>query len=631
MPSQGGSAAYYNKHVRNEKSRQFYNSAAWRGPSGARTAFIREHPTCERCQKVVAEHVHHKIPIDTPEGWERRFDPSGFMAVCLPCHNWLEARIEKQEPTTATGTLQPIEDEEFYYDPDAAEKPIKFIAKFCRHYEGKWAGKSFDLLHWQQQLIRTLFGWKRRADHLRRFRELYLISAKGAGKTPLLAAIGLYLLLGDGEAGAHVISMASSFEQANLTFDAGKKYINEHPQLRDHPQIDPKQYVIDAPKYSKWGIVSGKPNGRSGARPSAILASEIHEWPAATAHAFDMLCANLFKRSQPLLLIDTNAAADRNSFAWKLHERATAVLAGTTEDKALLPVIFESPKSLDWKSEDAARAANPSIPAIVSFDAIKPEQAKGEARYRRLYLSQWVTASDKWLDMDVVRRASQPLDRQAVEGAARYVGLDLSNGDDLCAMTDVFVTAPKFHTDCRFWLPRQTAEKYEAKDLHPYSEWDEQKAITLLDERTISIDVQQRIAATIIESHKSHPIAAVCYDRAYQGGVIELLKAAGIECRPVAQGYTVSAGCEELDRRLQEQSIALPINPVAQFCCSNVEITTNQHGQYWPIKPNAKGKYAGKRASKIDFVSALVTALTEARRHQFAQTAHVGAEAFSLD
>ena len=221
------------------------------------------------------------------------------MSVCVSCHNIIEAQIPQAEPTTARGTLQLTEDETYYYDAEAADKPCRFISKFCRHYEGKWAGQPFTLLDWQTQIIRDVFGWKRRADNLRRFRQLYLISSKGGGKTPLLAALGLYMLLGDNEAGAHVISMASSFEQANLTFDAGKKYIAESEQLSQHPDIAPKQYIIEAPKYSKWTIVSGKPNGRSGSRPSCVIADEVHEWPAATGIAFDMLCANLFKRSQP--------------------------------------------------------------------------------------------------------------------------------------------------------------------------------------------------------------------------------------------------------------------------------------------------------------------------------------------
>jgi phage terminase large subunit-like protein len=359
-----------------------------------------------------------------------------------------------------------------------------------------------------------------------------------------------------------------------------------------------------------------------------VIADEAHEWPQATGIAFDLLCANLFKRSQPLLMVATNAGSDRNCFAWTLHERAANVLAGTSDDKTLLPVIYEAPKELDWRSEEAARAANPSIPDIVSFEQLKGEQAKGEARYRRLYLSQWVTGSDKWLEMDKWDACIGTIDPEALKDAPRYLGLDLSNGDDLCAMTDVLMAPDHCYVIPRFWMPKATAERYQNLDLVPYLEWAEQGAIELLTQPTISIIVQQQIAQTIIDSHKVHPINAVAYDRAYAGGVIELVRAAGIKCEPVPQGWTLWGACQELERRLTEKSITIAANPVARFCASNVTLTNNK-GSYWPRKPDAKGR-AGKM-NKIDFISALVTALTEARKTSFPPPApHVGALMLSI-
>jgi phage terminase large subunit-like protein len=54
-----------------------------------------------------------------------------------------------------------------------------------------------------------------------------------------------------------------------------------------------------------------------------------------------------------------------------------------------------------------------------------------------------------------------------------------------------------------------------------------------------------------------------------------------------------------------------------RFCAENVEVKTDDRGNFWPAKPNAKNKYAGKRGAKIDGIAALVNALTEARRYGF--------------
>ncbi len=506
------------------------------------------------------------------------------------------------------------ENDIYFFDQEAGEKPIRFIEKFCHHFEGRFAGEPFILLDWERELTRALYGWKRRSDGLRRFRELYLISAKGAGKTPLLSAWGLFNLLEADEAGAHVISMASTWEQANLTFDCAKKFILQSPDLE--AVADPKQFQIRGPDFAKWTTISGKPTGRSGPRPSCIIADEVHEWAHSTAKAYDLLCANLFKRAQPLLLVATNAGESKSSFAWTLHERALNVLAGKSENASLLPVIFEAPADLDWQSEAAARAANPSMPEVVSFEQVKAEQDKGEQRYRRLYLTQWVSSVEKWLDMTVFDARMEAFSPLKTGDLSLFVGLDFALEDDLCAQTNVYI-GEHCYVDSHFWTPRATAERYIQQHGTPYREWNEAGDITYLEDPTVTPAARRRIADGIIELHKHHPITAVCYDRYKADDCISRLEEAGIVCVPIAQGYTVSPGCAEFSRRLKEGSITISPNQVMRFCAENAEITSDQRGNIWVVKPNAKGKYAGKREQKVDGISALVTALTEARKHTF--------------
>lgn len=607
----------YDRYQRDPESTRFYNSSVWKA---ARKLKATSNPICERCGLTTVEHVHHIIPLKkcTPE---QRTAQSNLKSLCIPCHNAEEAEAAKGSTPVVRGTLK-IDDRggRYRFDEAKADRVVRFIQNICRHYEGRFAGQPFTLLDWQRdEIVRPLFGWLDADTGLRRFRELYLISAKGAGKTPLLAAIGLYCLLADEEPGAHVVSMASTFEQANLTFDAGKKFIAECPQLARHKSIDVTQYAIKAPQHSKWTTISGKPTGRSGPRPSCIIADEAHEWGHATAQGFDLLCANLFKRSQPLRLIATNAAASRNCYAWSLHERAMRVLSEQEDDPTLLPLIYEADAALDWRSEDAARQANPSLGKIVSFDQVRPEQSKGEARYRRLYLSQWVTGSRRWLDLDAWDAASSAAwpDEKTLATLPCYLGLDWSKGDDLCAIVYVYVAPDRHYVRSRFWLPRKTADEYQRSHGLAFDRWAEAKAITLLKEQTINADVHARIAAELIAEHKANPFARVCYDRAYADHIIAALDAARVPLEKIGQGWGVSSGSAELERRLKDGSITIALSPVMRWNAENVEVKHDERGNCWPVKPGAKGKYAGTRSAKIDGISALVTALTVARTHAF--------------
>lgn len=44
-----------------------------------------------------------------------------------------------------------------HYDKAKADRAVTFIENLC-HTKGKWAGKRFWLLPWQEQLIRDIFG-----------------------------------------------------------------------------------------------------------------------------------------------------------------------------------------------------------------------------------------------------------------------------------------------------------------------------------------------------------------------------------------------------------------------------------------------------------------------------------------
>ena len=43
------------------------------------------------------------------------------------------------------------------YDKEAADFAVNFIECLC-HTKGTWAGKPFELIDWQEQIIRDVFG-----------------------------------------------------------------------------------------------------------------------------------------------------------------------------------------------------------------------------------------------------------------------------------------------------------------------------------------------------------------------------------------------------------------------------------------------------------------------------------------
>ena len=77
-----------------------------------------------------------------------------------------------------------------HYDRATADYVVNFIGCLC-HTKGRWAGKPFDLLPWQEQIIRDIFGTLK-ADGKRQFTTAYIEIPKKNGKSELAAAVALY-------------------------------------------------------------------------------------------------------------------------------------------------------------------------------------------------------------------------------------------------------------------------------------------------------------------------------------------------------------------------------------------------------------------------------------------------------
>ena len=73
------------------------------------------------------------------------------------------------------------------YNKDAVDFVVSFIECLC-HTKGIWAGKPFDLIDWQQKIIRDVFGILK-PDGYRQFNTAYAEIPKKQGKSELAAAI----------------------------------------------------------------------------------------------------------------------------------------------------------------------------------------------------------------------------------------------------------------------------------------------------------------------------------------------------------------------------------------------------------------------------------------------------------
>ena len=121
------------------------------------------------------------------------------------------------------------------YDKDSADYAVMFIESLC-HTKGTWAGKPFELIDWQEQIIRDLFGTLK-PNGYRQFNTAYIEIPQKMGKSELAAAVALLLTCGDGEERAEVYGCAADRQQASIVFEVAADMVRMCPALNKRVKI----------------------------------------------------------------------------------------------------------------------------------------------------------------------------------------------------------------------------------------------------------------------------------------------------------------------------------------------------------------------------------------------------------
>ena len=77
------------------------------------------------------------------------------------------------------------------FDKAKADHAVNFI-NCLKHTKGRWRGVPFELLPWQDEIIRTLYGTVKENGY-RQYNTCYCEIPKKNGKSELAAAIALYM------------------------------------------------------------------------------------------------------------------------------------------------------------------------------------------------------------------------------------------------------------------------------------------------------------------------------------------------------------------------------------------------------------------------------------------------------
>lgn len=498
-----------------------------------------------------------------------------------------------------------------HYDIKAADYAMNFI-QCLSHTKGIWAGKPFELIGWQEQIIRDLFGILK-PNGYRQFNTAYIEIPKKQGKSELAAAVALLLTCGDFEERAEVYGCAADRQQASIVFEVAADMIRMCPALNKRCKIlTATKRIIYLPTNSFYQVLSAEAYSKHGFNVHGVVFDELHTQPNRKLVDV-MLRGSGDARMQPLYFLITTAGTDTNSICYEMHQKAKDILEGRKIDPTFYPVIYGADESDDWTDPKVWKKANPSLGITVGVDKVKAacESAKQnpgeENAFRQLRLNQWVKQSIRWMPMDKWDKCAFPVNEDDLEGRICYGGLDLSSTTDITAFVLVF---PPMEEDEKymilpyFWVPEDTLDVRVRKDHVPYDLWERKGYLQTTEGNVVHYGYIEQFIESLGERFNIREIA---FDRWGAVQMVQNLEGMGFTVVPFGQGFKdMSPPTKELMKLVLEEKIAHGGHPVLRWNMDNIFIRTDPAGN---IKADKE-----KSTEKIDGAIATIMALDRAIR-----------------
>lgn len=500
-----------------------------------------------------------------------------------------------------------------------------YRARAERHCKCVAAGHFID---WQFETFMRLFGWVKHSEKLgrevRRFREASIWIAKKNKKSPSLAALGLYLLAGDGEhgqkvflaakdgtqareiAGKHAIEMLQQSEELTEACTVNKN-LSQITHEESRSLLKPLSSSNSRTKESKEGL-----NG-------SVLIDETH---VVDRDFVSRISRAGISRNEPLMCEFSTAGNNPDGYGKERFDYSCKVISGDVVDQELLAVVHAAPQDLSDEDLEAdplkyGRMANPAMGHTVDPQEFLSDYNKSKvsaeklAEFKMYRLNIWQHSACPWLNQDDWRRGAMPDEVNEAELAGRdcFGALDIARVYDTSAFVLVF---PPVDDDepwkmlAYFWLPEETAK--ERASLVPYATWAAADAITLTPGNW---GEDEPIRERMNEANRQFKLHKVAYDKRFADSLIQRLNVE--DGWPIEQFHeypqypaAYTAATEELERLLLSGKFAHADNPVLNWQAEHVVLLKDNKKNKKPMKPK-KSDYRS-----VDGIQAGVMALDEA-------------------
>lgn len=503
------------------------------------------------------------------------------------------------------------------FDPERVDKVIQAFS-LLRHTQGQWAGQPLRPDPWQvAYILAPVFGWVRwdedSKSYVRIVRELYVDVPRKNGKSTLAGGLAIYMTCADGEQGAQVITAATTKEQAGFVFEPVRKLAEAAPALKKHV-LPLKDKILHKRSGSYFKPIASVAGAQHGANIHCAIVDELHEHK--TPELVETIETGTGSRRQPLVCIITTADSGKRESVYDRKRRRVEKLARRVfAAPSVYGVVWAAERDDDPHVEATWRKANPGygVSPTRAYLQAKSDEAKQSpadlAKFLRLHLGRRTKQETKFLTLESWHSNAGMVDETALADREAYGGLDLAATSDLLALCWLFPDDERggFDAIWRLWTPEANVDALDQRTAGAASVWVREGLLVatpgnVADYDYIQLQIERDLDAFDVRSLGFDPWSAVPLTNKLAESDAPMVK--------VRQGFvTMSPPLKEIQRLLLKGTPEAPQlrhggNPAVTWMIDNLAVAMDPAGNVKPDKARA--------AEKIDAVSALVTAMSEA-------------------
>jgi len=485
----------------------------------------------------------------------------------------------------------------YYFDEDEVLRVLKIMSTFPMT-KGSYTEMTFGecILPFQVFFIGCIYGFKKKSDNTRRYRNALLLISRKNGKSALASAIMIYQFLFDKEGAAETYSVANNSDQARIVFQTAQTMLTK---LSSQSQaiknvVDIRKYQIEKKNDSEavCKYLASNSSTLDGLGASLTVFDECHEYKDDSL--VNVMRSGSGHRTQPLMLFVTTAGFVLEGLLHNMYKVGKDILEGYAKDDTFFPMIWELDADDDYHNNKTWIKANPAARAgVVSLEWLNNEYqtAKNSGSlngFRTKNLNQFVAGGDVWISDEDWKKCSFKVEEETLLGEECFMGVDLSMTDDL---TSIALFFPKHKVFKHFnYFPEDNRQTYGKKNYSVFTNMANNGELTftngnMIDNYLVQSEIQ-RLA-------KIYSVKRIAIDKWNAAQLITDLANDGFDIHPFAQNFnTMGSTFKEMTKQLVLGKISHQDSPMLNWQRGNIVLESNFAGL---IKPDKK-----KSSNKID-------------------------------